>query len=204
MTKLYLVRHGETAWNTEKRTQGSMNIALSEKGRLQAEVLAHRLKNFHIDRIYSSDLDRAYQTGCIIGNIIGQEVEKINELQEMSFGQWEGLTAEEIKKDFHEEFVVWRNKPHEANIPGGEALLQVQKRGLDAVYKLVKLNPNKNIMIVSHGIMIKAIILGMLDIDFCYFYKIRQDNTALNIIDFLNQEPVLVTLNDISHLENIE
>ncbi|MCT4618730.1 MAG: histidine phosphatase family protein [Marinisporobacter sp.] len=204
MTKLYLVRHGQTKWNIESRAQGSKNVELTDEGRNQAILLAERMKNYKIDAIYSSDLDRAYETAKILGKTLNVEVKKIDRLREMSFGEWEGLTNEEIQKNYQEHYTVWRNDPHEANIPGGEKLLDVQKRGLDVIYRIVKENENKNIIVVSHGVTIKSIILGVMDIDLSYFYKIRQDNTSMNLIEYKSYGPVLVTLNNTSHLENMK
>ncbi|QEK12183.1 histidine phosphatase family protein [Crassaminicella thermophila] len=204
MTKLYLIRHGQTKWNTESRAQGSINVALSKEGRYQATLLANRMKNYEIDCIYSSDLDRAYETAVILGEKLNTEVKKISGLREMSFGEWEGLTHENIKKNYLEHYTVWRSKPHEANIPGGEKLIDVQKRGLETINDIITENKGKNIMVVSHGVTIKSIILGIMDIDLSNFYKIRQDNTCVNLIEYRDYGPVIVTLNDTAHLENIK
>jgi len=201
MTRLYLIRHGETVWNTESRAQGSKDIKLSEVGRMQAKLLANRLQHYPIDHIFSSDLTRAYETAIILGNSLGLVVEKIGNLREMSFGVWEGLTIEEIKNKYGSHYSVWRDKPSNANIPNGEMLLEVQKRGLKAIHHLINNYKDKNIAIISHGTIIKTILLGILDIDLSNFYKIKQDNTSLNIIDFKNYGPVINTLNDVAHLE---
>ena len=201
MTRLYLIRHGETVWNTEYRAQGTRDIELSEVGIMQAGLLADRLKNHPIDHVFSSDLNRAYETATILGNCLGLVVEKIGNLREMNFGAWEGLTIEEIKNQYSSHYNVWRNKPTNANIPNGEMLLEVQKRGLKAIHYLINTYRDKNIAVISHGTIIKTILLGILDIDLSNFYKIKQDNTSLNIIDFKNYGPVITTLNDVAHLE---
>ncbi|TCO79790.1 histidine phosphatase family protein [Marinisporobacter balticus] len=203
MTRLYIIRHGQTKWNIESRAQGSKNIELTKKGRDQANLLAERMKKYKIDCIYSSDLDRAHETAVMIGKKKNLQVNTINELREMCFGEWEGLTNEKIIEDYKEHYTVWRNKPHEADIPGGEKLLAVQKRGLKAIHEIIKKNKNKNILIVSHGITIKTILLGIMDMDLSNLYKIRQDNTCMNIIEYKDYGPVLVSLNDTAHLENI-
>ncbi|WP_199873050.1 histidine phosphatase family protein [Inediibacterium massiliense] len=204
MTRLYLVRHGQTKWNLEFRAQGSQNIELTDKGKMQAALLAEKMKKYKIDSIYSSNLDRAYETALTLGEKIGIPVSKINDLREMSFGDWEGLTMDEIQKTYKSHYTVWRDQPHEAQIPGGETLVEVQKRALRAVYDIVKENEGKNIVIVSHGVAIKSILLGIMDIDLSNFYKISLDNTCINIIDFKDYGPVLVSLNDTCHLENIK
>lgn len=203
MTKIYLVRHGETTWNADARAQGSKDVALSERGRLQAQLLAKRMKNYHIDHIFSSDLIRAYETASIIAEGFQSEVNQIHGFREMSFGEWEGLTNDEIKQNYDTHFKIWRSQPHKAQIPGGEMLLDVQKRGLQALHQLVNRYKGQSILIVSHGTALKAILLGLLDIDLSYFYKIRQDNTCINLVEFRDYGPVVVTLNDTAHTENI-
>jgi len=201
LTRLYLIRHGETVWNAESRAQGSKNVELSRVGRNQAKLLAKRMSKFPIDRIFASDLDRAYETAAELANVLSLKVEKIADLREMNFGVWEGLTNDEIKNQYHEHYTVWRNTPHTADIPNGERLIEVQKRGLKAIYNIVENYRNQNIVVVSHGTMIKTIILGILDIDLSNFYKIKQDNGSINIIDFKTYGPVVITLNDAAHLE---
>ncbi len=201
--RLYIVRHGETQWNAESRAQGSMNVQLTENGINQARSLANRIQHYPIDVIYSSDLDRAYETAKIIGKKINLEVNILNELREMSFGKWEGLTMAEIQQKYRDHYIVWRSTPHQAKIPDGEKLLDVQTRSLKAVHQLLKRHKDQNILIVSHGVTIKSMILGLMDIELSNFYKIKQDNACLNIIEFREYGPVIVTLNDTAHLENI-
>ncbi len=201
MTKIYLIRHGETVWNTEYRAQGSRDIKLSEEGIKQAELLSNRLKKHSIDHIFSSDLSRAFQTAKILGSKLGLPIETIPEFREMSFGEWEGLTMAEIENTFSDHYRIWRSKPHEATIPKGEMLLEVQKRGLLALNLLTENYKNQTIAIVSHGTIIKAILLGLLDIDLSYFYNIKQDNTCINIVEFKPHGVIIKTLNDTGHLE---
>ncbi|RBP45595.1 histidine phosphatase family protein [Garciella nitratireducens] len=204
MSRLYLIRHGETIWNRERKTQGIKNVSLSETGKLQAKYLAKRLKKENIDFIYSSDLSRAYKTAEIVGNHIGKSVQILPEIREMNFGDWEGLTLNEIDKKFHDIYNQWNHTPHLAKIPGGETLIQVQERAIKVVNRIIKKNPNKNIVMISHGTTIKTIIFYLLDIDLSYYKKIKQDNTAINIIDFKKEYNVLVKLNDTCHLLNLK
>ncbi|AOT68107.1 histidine phosphatase family protein [Geosporobacter ferrireducens] len=202
MTKLYIIRHGETVWNAETRAQGAKNIQLNEKGLLQAQHLGKRMKNYSIDAIYSSDLDRALSTAQAVAKEFQYKVNIIPELREMSFGHWEGLTNREIQEKHLTHYRIWRSKPHEAQIPGAEKLLDVQSRGLAALHRIVEENPNKNVAVVSHGTAIKAILLGLMDMDLSNFYRIRQDNACINVVEFREYGPVIVTMNDTAHLEN--
>lgn len=203
MKNLYLIRHGETLWNCEFKTQGCKNIKLSTKGILQGQLLANRIETLNgkdLD-IYSSDLDRCYDTAKLIGKKVNKEVKVIKELREMNFGLWEGLKIKEIKKQYRDEYNTWRNSPIRASIPKGENLIDVQNRCLRAVNEILK-HSKKNIVMISHGVAIKTIILGILDLDLSNFYKITQHNACLNKIEFRNYGPVLIKLNDTSHLDN--
>ncbi len=202
MTKIYIIRHGETIWNAETRAQGAKNIQLNEKGLLQAQYLGKRMKNYPIDAIYSSDLDRALSTAQAVAKEFQYEVNIVPALREMSFGDWEGLTNQEIQEKHATHYTIWRSTPHEAQIPGAERLLDVQRRGLAALHQIAEENPNKNLVLVSHGTAIKAILLGLLDMDLSYFYRIRQDNACINVVEFREYGPVIVTMNDTAHLEN--
>ena len=105
MTTLLLARHGETDWNREGRWQGGSDTSLNERGREQARELAQQLDS--VDAIYSSDLARAAETAAIIAGTLGVEVRVDPRLRERSFGDWEGLNAEEIEQRFAEAHRLW-------------------------------------------------------------------------------------------------
>ncbi|AGB18964.1 histidine phosphatase family protein [Thermoanaerobacterium thermosaccharolyticum] len=202
-TRLFIVRHGETSWNKLKKIQGISNVDLTDEGVKQAYLLSQRLKHEKIDVIFSSDLDRAYKTASLIAKEFDLDVIKLQEFREISFGVWEGLTIGEIEKLYKDLYYTWRTNPSEAIIDGAETLEAVQKRILSMTYKIVEQYKNKNILIVSHGTSIKALILGLLNLDLSFYPKIRQDNTALNIIDIKDDgNCVLVLLNDTCHLRS--
>ena len=98
MNTYYLVRHGQTVWNTLGKTQGHGNSPLTELGERQASELAEALKNYPIDMIYCSDLGRAVQTAEIVGSKLNIEVEPTDLLREMGFGIWEGMPMKKIEK----------------------------------------------------------------------------------------------------------
>lgn len=202
MLKLYLIRHGETDWNCESKTQGCKNIRLSKEGKLQGKLLANKLRDTNEEylKIYTSDLDRCYATAKLIGEELKVDVESYKEFREMSFGDWEGLTIEEIKKSYSRQYLKWRNEPYNASIPKGEDLKTVQKRCIEAVKKIIKKYDEGSLIIVSHGIAIKTMILGILGLDLKHFYNITLSNASLNKLEFREYGPVLISLNDTCHL----
>ncbi|SDK48484.1 histidine phosphatase family protein [Natronincola ferrireducens] len=202
MKKLYVVRHGETNWNLEGRTQGIKDSQLTDDGLLQAQLLAKRLIEEKIEVIYSSCLLRAKSTAEIISKILKLPYYCDKNLNEMNFGQWEGLTNEQILKLYPSELKTWRNYPHETCIPSGEKLISVQRRIVEFVENVLKNTKEKNILIISHSTIIKLLLLNVLNMDICNYYRLKQENCCINIIEFRNYGPVLLKYNETGHIQH--
>ncbi len=196
----YIVRHGQTEWNILGKTQGQGNSKLTEKGILQAKELSVGMEKYPIDMIFSSDLGRAVQTAEIVGEKFGIEVQKTEALREMGFGEWEGKLIPEITEKYADIYKTWRNEPHLAKIPGGETLDTIKKRLEIFINDLNEKYDNKNILLVSHSVTVRVFLLLMLDSDMKNIYRIKQDNTALNIVEWRNYGPVVTKMNDTSHI----
>lgn len=200
MTRLYLVRHGETVWNESGKFQGHSDIALSAKGKEQAQKLAKALAQEKISAIYASDLMRARETAEIIAAPHGLPVNVVPALREIDFGAWEGLTYAEIKERFPESLMAWIRRPGSQLIPEGESFARLKARAYGATVELVRRHPGETILFVTHGGTIRAIICGALGLELDFAFAFQQDNTAVNIIDFYGERAVLALLNDTSHL----
>ncbi|QQY80650.1 putative phosphoglycerate mutase [Keratinibaculum paraultunense] len=202
MKKIYLVRHGESQWNPIKKIQGQTDIPLTKKGLNQAHLIGNRLISENIDKIYSSDLKRAYTTAKIIGNKIKLEVTIMKEFREINFGIWEGMTNEELLQNFYDEIQIWRRNPEKLSLEKSESLQMLQERAMKGINNIIAENKEKsNILVVSHGATIKTIILGLLNIDLTHFKNLTISNTGLTIIEFREYNPVIKILNDICHLK---
>lgn len=162
VTKVFLVRHGATAWNHEKRAQGHADIELNEDGRKQAVHVADKLSREHVDAVYASDLKRARDTGAAIAAAHGLEVQLDPDLREIDQGEWEGLTTEEIRERWPD---LWGPNRHYSNRPGGESPLQVRTRALAALERAVRAHPGGTIVLVSHGGTIRWISAEALGYD---------------------------------------
>ncbi|WP_427338745.1 histidine phosphatase family protein [Caloranaerobacter sp. DY30410] len=200
MKKIIITRHGQTDWNLIGKIQGQKDIELNKVGIEQAKKLAFKLSKEKIDIIYTSDLKRSYQTAKIISDIIKTDIIIDKNLREIHFGNWQGLTLSDIKKDFNQEYIIWRTEPHKLNLPGAERLIEVQER-MKKIINNVLHTDYQNILIVSHGTAIKALILGILDIDLAKFNNIKIDNTSISIIEYHSTGPVIKLLNDTCHLK---
>ena len=201
MNTYYLVRHGQTVWNTLGQTQGHGNSPLTELGIQQAKDLAEALKEYSIDIIYCSDLGRAVETAEIIGKELNIEIHPTESLREMGFGVWEGMPLREIEKIYPESFKMWRNEPEKVQIEGGETLDMIKQRQDKLIEELNKKYKNKHILLVSHSVTVRVMLLSFLESHVRNIYRIKQDNTALNIVEWRNYGPVVTKMNDTSHIK---
>ncbi|MBM7614094.1 histidine phosphatase family protein [Alkaliphilus hydrothermalis] len=200
MKKIYLVRHGETNWNIQGRTQGWQDSSLTNEGLRQASLVAERLKWEKIDVVFSSNLKRAKSTAHIIADELNVPCHLTEGLKEMGFGLWEGLTVEEIRQQFPNELDQWHTTPHTAMIPEAEDLIAAQKRMVYFFEEVIQ-REEENILLVSHGTSIKLLLMFFLGMSMADFYKLKQDNCAINLIEFRQRGPVLIKYNDTSYRE---
>ncbi|HLR34391.1 MAG TPA: histidine phosphatase family protein [Tissierellales bacterium] len=200
MKKIYLTRHGESKWNVLKKVQGQQNIDLTQKGIKQAEKLAKRLNNQEIDAIYSSDLSRAYETAKIVGAENKINIVKLKELREIKFGPWEGLDIEEIINNYGEEYKLWLKTPHKLKLEKVETVEELKERAKKALDIILSNKELENVLIVSHGAFLKAILLVLLDLDISSFSRFSLNNVSLSIVEFRQYNNILKLFNDINHL----
>lgn len=159
MVTVYLTRHGQTEWNLEKRLQGHGNSPLTEFGINRAKELSKRMKDIKIDKIYTSPIERAYKTACIVRGDKDTEIKIHEGLKEMNFGDYEGRTTEDVMKenpDWDISAIMRGNL--EMRAPNGETLGEVRKRVNSAMKDILEENEGKSILIVGHGITLKAIL----------------------------------------------
>ena len=201
MTKLYLIRHGQSEWNILSKVQGLKDANLTNIGREQARKLGKRLIDENIDIIFSSDLSRALETAEIISSLINKPVVESKEIQEINFGPWEGLTLAEIQKKYKEEYLIWMKKPDKFKLEGAETLDNLKNRVMKYVEKVLIENKDKNIAIVSHNATLKIIILNLLGMGNAFYKNISLNNVSLSIIECRQYNNVLTLLNDTSHLK---
>jgi probable phosphoglycerate mutase len=206
-TIVYLIRHGETAWNADGRWQGHADIPLNEKGIEQSRLLAQRLINDGIvfDYIYSSDLTRAYQTAWEVGSVMKVAVELLPPLREIDVGKWSGLTKKEIQERFPVESELIKQGQ---DIPrgGGETLANLQDRVVKVIGAMVHQHPGEHLAFFSHGGPIRAMLRHVKpDFDTVRPPCRRIGNTSLHIVQ---HDPKngwqLVTCNDVKHLQGTE
>lgn len=201
MTRIILIRHGETDHTLAGKYCGASNPPLNARGLRQAGKLRSGLVGIDIEKVYSSDLKRAVQTAAEVFG--GRPVEETRDLGEMNFGIFEGLKHDEIMQKQADLYGRWIHSPLTVRIPGGESLEDVSNRVNRKLASFINKHPGKTIAAVSHGGPIRIILCGILNRSLNALRYIRQDAGAFNIIDFPpGCPPEIIRMNVTSHLED--
>jgi len=193
-TRVYLMRHGEVANDGEKRYNGHIDIDITQKGVDQMDRLAGLLEGREITAIYSSDLIRSVRGAEIVSRRINIPVTTLRELRERSVGEWEGMTAEEIKVRFPEQYIAWQENLLNYRPPRGESLVDVSARILPVFKRLVASHQEREIAMLLHGGVNRVILADSLGMEPLNLFRIHQDFGALNIIDFYDDGMAVVKL----------
>lgn len=201
MTQIILVRHGQTEWNRVERFRGRADIPLNDTGLAQAEATRRRVAaQWQPSAVYSSPLSRAVKTAEAIAKHYDLPVQIHPGLNDMDYGEWQGLTPDEVKARWPEIHDAWFNHPETARIPGGETLDDVRERGMSAVDELARRHADQTIVLVGHTVINRVILLGVLGLGNDHFWRLRQDNCAINVFEAERGAFTIVSLNETSHL----
>lgn len=197
MTRLILIRHGQTAWNLQKRYAGFTDIGLDPEGKKQIKKISNRLKNEFIHCVYSSDRIRAIESSKIIFEKI--KIKKLKALREINFGVFESLTHREIMEKYQAIYQKWLKNPFSITIPQGESLKNFKKRIKNVFKKIISSNKNKTIAVVSHGGTISIVISSILKSK--KFWDYIPKSASISVVEYTNRKPKIKLFNDISHLD---
>lgn len=202
-TKLYFIRHAEAEGNRDRIFHGWTDAKLTDKGYMQAEKVAAKLRDIDIDVIYASTLSRAKETARHIAEKKNLPVLTTEYLKEINGGFWENEKWVDIPTKWPSEYYTWENQPHTHSMPDGESMEDFQKRLILEVKNIIDENEGKSICIVTHGTAIKALL--------CYFYGCTleemlnikwADNTSVTEIDYVDGTFKVISEGDNSHLSD--
>lgn len=204
---LYLVRHGDRATTTYNSIP-RQDKGLTPKGKIQAELLAERLKNEKIQALYSSAFPRALQTASAISKMTGLKQTVVEAFGEVNVGAWNGFSKEELRARMPEEYDEWHSHPEKYRFPGGEGLAEVKKRVMPALEEILNSHKHENICIVTHEAVIEIIVISLLPgKSLSDFHKLKVDKASLTVLDVNSSEKFRANLllhNDTSHLKGLE
>jgi broad specificity phosphatase PhoE len=180
LTLFFLVRHGEHRLQGRLAAGRTPGIGLSPKGRAEAAAVAERLADEKIDAIYASPLDRTRETAEIISDRLDLPVVIRENVIELDFGEWTGLTFDQVRTD--KRWELWRTCRSIAAIPGGESWRQVQDRTVNALFDLRRSHPEGTVVVVSHGDVIRAALLFALGMPLDLYNRIEVGTASVSTI----------------------
>ena len=201
-TRIIAIRHGETSWNVDTRIQGQLDIPLSANGRWQAERLAEALRNEPIKAIYASDLTRAWQTAEYVSRATGVGLTKEIGLRERGFGDFEGKTFAEIEALLPEQSLRWRKRDPEFSPAGGESLVALRARVVEAACRLAAQHPGEQIALVGHGGVMDVLYRAATRLDIQAPRAWALGNAAINRLLWTPEGFSLVGWADTHHLDD--
>jgi len=199
--RLLLARHGQSVSNAIRRFQGAQDVALSPLGMRQAEALGQAVSRRAIAHVYVSPFERARHTAEIALAGLGLPLTVVDDLRELSLGEWEGCTVEEIRTRPGDPYARWVRDPVQCPPPGGEPLADVQARVLRAIEGITAAHPNgDDVLIVSHGGVISALLAHCFGLPLSSIWRIAVANCSLSEI----APPRVVSVNETGHLRAID
>lgn len=199
---LYLVRHGQTDGNVEGRSQGLRDVPLNEHGRRQAAAIGERLRDRPLVAVFASPLARSMATAEAIAAPHGLDVQPDDRLAELDHGLLDGLTSEEMRRDYADFLAQWRDgDPADLVMPSGESMRDAQRRMIAATEAIAERWPDGEVVVVSHNLATRAFLCHALGVPLATFRRFRHDLASFAEIERLPRGGWLVVrLNEQCHL----
>lgn len=199
--KLHLIRHGETTSNAEGRLQGHLNEPLSDRGALEAELLAERLAGMRIDALYASPLKRARSTAETVSARLSLEVQEREFLMERDLGELSGLTGDEIG----EKYPGWRERRYLTNagdvVPGYERDEVFNERVIPNMLALIEDHPQQEIAVITHGGVIAAFGRHVMGVTVRGSFQLSNASVSTYEVRDGQEHGQMLSLNDTCHLD---
>ncbi|MGH8616493.1 MAG: histidine phosphatase family protein [Burkholderiales bacterium] len=199
-TTVIVVRHGETEWNREHRMQGQRDSSLSALGRVQARRLAERLKATPFHALYVSDLQRAIDTARAVVELAPVEPVVDPQLRERAFGIFEGLTAEDMKARYPDEYARFKTRDPDYAVPDGESARAFHQRVIAWYESMARRHPGETVVTVTHGQVLASLFRHAQGIDLAAPRSFELYNAGLNTFVRDAAGWRAAAMNDIRHL----
>lgn len=194
MTQVFLIRHGQNDWADKKLAGWTPDVHLNEAGQKQAESLVERLAHVRFDAIFSSPLERTIETAAPLAQARGLVVERMRELGEVDFGEWQGESLKILAKK--KEWVIVRIAPSAMRFPSGESLREMQSRAVSSIERIAAAHPKGTVAVFSHGDVIKAIVAHFVGMPLDMFQRLMIAPASVTVLSVGKFGGVLLRLND--------
>ncbi len=201
--RVVLLRHGETAWNRDGVFRGTEDVPLNDQGKEQANLTGKRLQKTKFNRIYTSPLSRSRDTALLAAQPQGLPVEEKAFLTDMYFGQWQGLKVEEVASRWPEGYRLWQDSPHLCLTPGGESIEGVMQRASRGLEDMMKSEEEGDLLLVTHRVIIKLLLLWAVGGSSRDFWKIRVDTCSISSFRVRKDYCIIEKINDTCHLQKL-
>jgi|YNPBryBLVA2012_1023415.scaffolds.fasta_scaffold03452_4 probable phosphoglycerate mutase len=199
MRSLTLVRHGESLWNALRIIQGHLDSPLSETGRMQARALAAALRGEERGAVFSSDLSRAMETARLaLGGAEGVIAEE--RLREQCFGRWQGLSPEDVRRSFPDEWSRYRADPLTARPGGGECVLDLRERVAGLLAEWHERLDGARVLVFTHGGVVRAAVMAALGLPLVPWWRLRVPNASVTSLEFGADGARLICFGSVGHL----
>jgi len=201
MTKLILARHGHVEGISPERFRGRAELPLTELGRREAEMTAARIAaSWRPAAIYTSPMGRCVATGAAIAKPLGLAPSAILRLNDIDYGDWQGLTRDEARARWPAELDLWYAHPDWAAIPNGESLQQVLTRAVAALRDIVRRHPDDTVVLVSHDSVNRVLLLHALELPLSRYWRFRESPCCINELDLGADGFTILGINQTDHL----
>lgn len=201
MSKVYIVRHGESVWNLEHRLQGGQDPALSDAGYRQAGRVAEVLEGLGVAAVYSSPLRRAAETARVVAGALRVPLHLHADLREICMGAWEGVPYRELLARNGEAYRAWIAAPADRCPPDGEPMAVFAERVRAALEEVREKYPGEDTVLVTHGVVARVLVARTLGLDLNQIYRMRVSNCSISCLTFEGDFPRVGLLNQVGHLE---
>lgn len=205
MTKLLIIRHGQSQANLDGVFVGHINSPLSDLGMQQAELTANYIvSNYHVDAVYASDLDRAFYTGKRVADLLGLPITADDQLREIYAGDWELVKFDDLASNYGEPYQLWLRDIGRAQCTNGESVAQLQERFVAALRRISLENDGKTVVVASHATPIRTFMTHCAGCDITKMKDIPWvSNASVTIVEFENDSFRIITPGYDKHLGNL-
>ncbi len=205
MTKIILIRHGESMANSEGIFAGHLNVDLSPKGELQAQKTAEYIaENFKVDRVLASDLKRAYRTADFTAKKFGLKTEPDQRFREIEAGEWDGKLFDKLPIDYPQDYALWKTDIGNALCTGGESVKDLSTRIMKALTDVALKNDGKTVVIGTHATPVRAAMTMVLFNDINEMKNVRwAKNASVTVLEYDGEWKLTLQGFD-EHLEGID
>jgi phosphoserine phosphatase len=201
VTKILLTRHGHVEGIEPERFRGHAELALTERGVVEAQALARRIAaGWKPAEVYTSALQRCVVTGAAIARACGIGAAALPGLMDIDYGRWQMRTHDEVKAEAPEMYRQWKTAPQRVRFPGGESLQDLFARTADVLRLVLEQHAGETVVLVGHDSVNRALLLQLLDAPLSAYGRLAQDPATLNEVDIEDGAVRILRVNDTSHL----